>query len=158
MGAGLVFIIFQLIFGEGVSASWINKRAAPLPNGEGGVIIQQTWGGGATERSGLIIFRKYLSSNNYFKPVCSQCASKLMCFFFLSFPATSSEPILLMPKVNIPAVANMVISRIIHTAGHVFHAFACREKMGEKRRVCEGPRRAEAKLKGRRETCVFGRP
>lgn len=84
-GGGLIFIIFQLIFVEGVSASWINKRAAAAAAAEWrrqcDNLADKGGGGGgpreiAARRSGtiLIIFRKYLSSNNYFKPVCSQCA------------------------------------------------------------------------------------
>lgn len=37
------------------------------------------------------------------------------------------ESILLMLRVNIPCVANTVISRTVHTANHVFHVFACRK-------------------------------
>lgn len=53
-----------------------------------------------------------------------------------------------MPKVNIPSVANTVISRIIHTADHVFHVFACRERWergiaGEGGWVWGAPGRAE---------------
>lgn len=41
------------------------------------------------------------------------------------------KPILLMLRVNIPCVANMVISRSVHTVNHVFHVFACRKGVRE---------------------------
>ena len=63
-------------------------------------------------------------------------------FFFLFF---FFESILLMFRVNIPCVANTVISRTVHTANHVFHVFACRK--GE--RDIRGDRvRDSAKLRG----------
>lgn len=108
------------------SAAWINKQRH-ANEWRTSVIIYQPKDGGlweiGTRRKeerifSKLLFRKYLSSNNYLKPVSSPYAWKL---FF-------AKPILLMLRVNIPCVANTVISRTVHTVTHVFHVFACRKR------------------------------
>lgn len=54
-----------------------------------------------------------------------------------------AKPILLMLRVNIPCVANTVISRTVHTVARVFHVFAC----GKREREI-GRELGRAKLKG----------
>lgn len=75
----------------------------------------------------LKIFRKYLSSNNFFNLSLARMPES--CFF--------AKPILLMLRVNIPCVANTVISHTVHTVTRVFHVFACRKRERDRERVRE---------------------